>query len=110
MKRFFDKIEKTDNCWNWTACIRTKKKGYGAFKIGAKVVDAHRVSFELHKGEIPVGLYVCHSCDNRKCVNPDHLFLGTPRDNWQDAVNKGRMKVYGKHKPINRLINLYDLL
>lgn len=90
MKRFFDKINKTDNCWIWTAGLRGKS-GYGTFKLKGKVIDAHRLSYKLHKGEIPDGMFVCHTCDNRKCVNPEHLFLGTAKDNHQDAVNKGKV-------------------
>ena len=94
MKRFFDKVNKTESCWLWTPGSRGKT-GYGAFKIKGKVIDSHRVSYEIHKGEIPEKMYVCHTCDNRKCVNPEHLFLGTAKDNWQDGFDKGRIKLLG---------------
>lgn len=92
MERFFSKVEKTETCWNWTACKRGKA-GYGAINVNGKVKDAHRLSYELHKGEIPEGLMVLHTCDNRLCVNPEHLFLGTAKDNWHDGFNKGRIKL-----------------
>jgi hypothetical protein len=90
MERFFSKIDKTETCWVWTAGLRGKT-GYGAFKLNGKVIDAHRISYELHNTVIPPGMYVCHTCDNRKCVNPNHLFLGSAKDNHQDAVNKNRI-------------------
>lgn len=110
MKRFFDKVDKTDGCWNWNAAIRGRS-GYGAFKFNGKTIDAHRVSWMIYNGDIPNGLLVCHKCDNKLCVNPNHLFLGTYSDNTKDAYIKGRIVVPATsqfrllHIPINRSLS-----
>ena len=101
--RFWCKVEKTDACWLWTGSKR--HKGYGAFvyKKNGQVIQgrAHRYSYELHKGEIPAGLFVLHRCDIPACVNPEHLFLGTNRDNVEDMVSKGRHVPGGTYGPGN---------
>lgn len=88
--RFFEKVEKGPGCWEWQG-PKNGPKGYGLIEIDGKKVLAHRWSYEHHKGPIEHGLYVCHECDNPKCVNPSHLWLGTARDNIQDAITKGRL-------------------
>lgn len=76
-------------CWLWTGAQNTN--GYGRFIDGNQHKLAHRVSYELFVGPIPDGMNVCHACDNRKCVNPHHLWVGSQTDNLRDAVAKGRM-------------------
>lgn len=93
-KRFMEKVSKQpDGCWLWTAAI-VKAVGYGRFGMKSYEVDyAHRASWRLFRGDLPKGMYVCHKCDVRSCVNPDHLFLGSHRQNMRDAADKGRVRI-----------------
>jgi hypothetical protein len=94
MEKFWNKVKKSDGCWEWTG--HTGSKGYGRFRVNNKFYGAHRFSWMLTNGEIPKGIFVCHQCDNPSCVRPSHLFLGTPKDNTQDMIRKKRRKqIYG---------------
>ena len=79
-----------DACWQWSGNLAPD--GYGKVKIGDKFTSAHRLSWLIHRGEIPNNKVVMHKCDNRCCVNPSHLTLGSSRENTEDAINKGRRR------------------
>lgn len=90
-QRFLRRVLKTESCWLWIGQI--DNRGYGALGEKGKNLKAHRVSWEIYRGEIPRGLVICHDCpsgDNPRCVNPDHLFIGTQADNTKDMDRKGR--------------------
>jgi hypothetical protein len=89
MERFLFNMQKQESgCWHWTGYL--EKKGYGRIQLKRGRLLAHRFSWELFKGVIPEGLQVLHECDNYRCVNPDHLFLGKNIDNVMDKVAKSR--------------------
>lgn len=106
--RFWPMVEKTEHgCWLF-ASGRRNKAGYGRVAFNKKYHLAHRVSWKIHHGEIPVGLYVLHKCDVPGCVNPDHLYLGTHLDNVRDMVVRGRCRpaiLPGETHPNSKLKN-----
>jgi hypothetical protein len=99
-KRFISKVDKSSDCWNWVAhCHKTT--GYGRFGYKGKPIGAHRASYMLYKGSIPKGMSVLHKCNNRKCVNPSHLYIGNHKDNAKDSIAAGtiaRGERHGKSK------------
>lgn len=104
-ERFWEKVNKTSTCWEWTGATVF---GYGVFTTNTtelkKTYRAHRFAWEDIRGKIPKGMALCHRCDNRKCVRPQHIFVGTAKDNAQDAVKKGRNS-FGERNGTAKLTN-----
>jgi HNH endonuclease len=94
-EKLLNKTKIINECWEWQGSVTNA--GYGKIRSGNKHLATHRLSYELFKGEIPEGKLVCHSCDNKLCVNPDHLWLGSQKENIQDAKKKGILpKQFGR--------------
>ena len=88
MERFWEKVDKNGDCWEWTAQV--DRDGYGQFWFNRESVRAHRHAHSLARGPIPDGMLICHHCDNPGCVRPSHLFMGTQGDNTRDSISKER--------------------
>src|SRR5882724_3668776 len=92
-RRLIDRMELVPGplntpCWQWQGCCGSH--GYGMMSVGGKRFCVHRLSYQVFVGPIPVGMFICHTCDDRKCINWEHLFDGTGKDNSDDMVAKGR--------------------
>ena len=103
LDRFWEKvnIKGSDECWEW---IASKATGYGLFSYRGRLVTAHRFIWELSNGLIPKGGWICHTCDNKLCVNPNHLYLGDRASNARDAITRGQ-QARGERMGSSKLTN-----
>ena len=99
-------IKNSKGCWDWKGCC-PENPGYGQFRSAMKLFRSHIASWLIHKGEIPKGLCVCHTCDNKRCSNPDHLFLGTRKENNLDAISKNLCPTIGKKRDRNHMTKIF---
>lgn len=102
IERFWSKVDVKgeDECWEWKKC--KDKDGYGQYQINKKKYLSHRISWILENGDIPKKMCICHKCDNPSCVNPNHLFLGTNKNNSEDMTNKNR-QAKGENQGLHKL-------
>ena len=96
-QRLKSKIEIKNGCWEWCGCIT--KLGYGHTSYRSKTLPAHRISYMVFHGDIPPGINVCHKCHNRRCINPDHLILGTQSENMKSCFLESRKSHKGENHP-----------
>jgi len=108
LNRFWKYVNKLSNneCWNWIGSL-SLRGGYGQLSYKGGLLKAHKISYEIHKGIINKGLYVCHKCNNPKCCNPAHLYSGTPKNNWDDTIKTGNAHTLevlkGENSPSSRI-------
>lgn len=101
--KILENVKKSGDCWIWTGATAGQ---YGKIRFRGKTYSAHRTSHLVFKGDIPKGKWVCHKCDVPKCVNPAHLFLGSPSDNRVDAMRKKRVLINGLHNKWARFTDI----